>query len=81
MGLLAILVHSLFDFNMHIPANALIAVALMAILSSHLRFARSDLWLGLGLPGKLVASLVLLGCVALLGWHSSRRFAENQWLA
>src|SRR5438105_2801025 len=39
VGLFAIMVHSVVDFNMHIPANAILAVALIAILSSHLRFA------------------------------------------
>jgi O-antigen ligase len=39
LGLAAILVHSVVDFNMHIPANAILAIALMALLTSHLRFA------------------------------------------
>jgi len=30
LGLVAILVHSLTDFNMHVPANAILAIALMA---------------------------------------------------
>src|SRR5262249_2225172 len=38
LGLLAILFHSVVDFNMNIPANAILAVTLMALLSSFLRF-------------------------------------------
>ena len=81
LALVAILVHSLVDFNMHIPANALVAVTLLALLASHLRFASSDYWVGLGIPSKLLASVLLLTCVVILGWHSSRRAAENAWLA
>ena len=81
LALVAILVHSLVDYNMHIPANAIVAVTLLALLGSHLRFATSDYWVSLGIPSKLLASVLLLGCVILLGWHSSRRAAENAWLA
>ncbi len=48
LGLLAILLHSAVDFNMQIPANAILAVALMALLSSHLRFATERYWFSLG---------------------------------
>jgi O-antigen ligase len=81
LALTAILVHSLVDFNMHIPANALVAVTFLALLGSHLRFASSDYWVALGIPLKLLASVILLGGVYTLGWHSSRRAAENVWLA
>jgi hypothetical protein len=80
-ALVAILIHSMVDFNMHIPANALVAMTLLALLASHLRFASSDYWVGLGIPGKLFASLLLVGSVATLGWHSSKRVTENVWLA
>lgn len=81
LALVAILIHSMVDFNMHIPANALIAVTLMALLASHLRFSSSDYWVGLGVFWKLIASVVLLGAMATLGWQSSRRAGENAWLA
>ena len=38
-GLFALLLHSAVDFNMHIPANAILAVSLMALLAGHGRFA------------------------------------------
>ena len=38
-GLFALLLHSAVDFNMHIPANAILAVSLMALLAGHQRFA------------------------------------------
>jgi len=43
-GLLAILLHSLVDFNMHIPSNALLAVLLFSLISSYLRFYSSTWW-------------------------------------
>ncbi|MCK7478323.1 MAG: O-antigen ligase family protein [Candidatus Moduliflexus flocculans] len=44
LGLLALLLHSVADFNMHIPANAILAVTWMALLSAHLRFATERYW-------------------------------------
>ncbi|MGH7951255.1 MAG: O-antigen ligase family protein, partial [Limisphaerales bacterium] len=38
-GLLALALHSIVDFNLHIPANAILGVTLLALLSSNLRFA------------------------------------------
>ena len=61
LGLLALLLHSFVDFNFHIPANAILAVTLMALLSSHLRFATDRYWVS---SGWLVRSLVTLLCLA-----------------
>ena len=44
-GLLALAVHSVVDFNLHIPANAILGVTLLALLSSNLRFATERYWL------------------------------------
>jgi O-antigen ligase len=60
VGLVALAVHSLVDFNMHLPANAAVAVTLMAILSSHLRFATERFWLRPGVLGRLLATIFLL---------------------
>jgi len=38
LGLLAMLLHSFVDFNMHIPSNAILAVTLMALVSGYFRF-------------------------------------------
>ena len=67
IGLLAMAFHSFIDFNMHIPANALIAVILMAILSSHIRFATERFWLNPRMLGRLFATIVLIGTAAYLG--------------
>jgi len=80
IGLVAILVHSVFDFNMHIPANAIVAVTLMALLSSHVRFATDQYWITARLWLKCVASVLLLvGVVhfAQQDWHLA---SEYVWL-
>ncbi len=66
VGLLAILFHSALDFNMHIPANAILAVALMAMLTGHLRFATERYWVtcGIGTRSALTA-LAFVGLVYL----------------
>lgn len=67
MGLLAIAIHSVFDFNMHIPANAITAAVLMAVVAGHSRFATERHWLNPGWPGKAVLSLLLLGAALWMG--------------
>jgi O-antigen ligase len=79
-GLAALLFHSALDFNMHIPANAILAVTLMALLSSHLRFATERYWLRLGFAGKLLASGLLLAGAIYLAYQGSRRAQEYVWL-
>ena len=80
-GLIAILCHSMVDFNMHIPANAMLAVALMAMLSSHLRFATEDYWHSARLWSKSLITLLLAIGVIYLGEQSARRGVETRWLA
>ena len=80
IGLAAILAHSVVDFNMHIPANAILAIALMALVSSCLRFATERYWVIVRTWGKLVASVVLLAGVVYLGhegWHHAKEYV---WL-
>jgi len=53
-GLLAIAIHSYVDFNLHIPANAIIAVTLLALVSAQLRFATERYWKNPGLIGRVL---------------------------
>ncbi|MEI7729287.1 MAG: O-antigen ligase family protein [Verrucomicrobiota bacterium] len=80
LGLIAILVHSLVDFNLHIPANALLAVTLMAFLTTYMRFATEQYWVPLATTGRAVATLVLIAAFFLLGVGGVRRFTEAYWL-
>jgi O-antigen ligase len=79
-GLLALAVHSAVDFNLHIPANALIGVTWLALLSSNLRFATERHWLAAGIPLKTVISMALLAGVGYLGYQESRLGREQLWL-
>lgn len=81
MGLVAIFVHSMVDYNMHVPANALLAVALMALLSSQIRFATDRFWAKGALLARAVASAALLAGIAYLGWQGWRHASENASLA
>jgi tetratricopeptide (TPR) repeat protein len=79
-GLLAIFLHSVVDFNMQIPANAILAVALMALLSSHLRFTSEKYWVKVGPVKRALASAVLLAGLVYLGQQGARRAREYVWL-
>ena len=80
-GLFALAVHSVVDFNLHIPANAILGVTLLALLSSNLRFATERHWLGARLPVKMIATLALVAGVAYLSGQGWRRGHEAVWLA
>lgn len=80
VGLLAILVHSVVEFNMHIPANAILAVSLMALVAGHLRFATERYWVTPGWIGKFLASVVALLGLVYLGEQTRRGAAETYWL-
>jgi tetratricopeptide (TPR) repeat protein len=62
-GLIALIIHSFMDFNMHIPSNALTAVTLMALIGAHLRFATESYWFTARWPIAVAATLVLGGCL------------------
>lgn len=76
VGLFAILVHSAVDFNMHVPANAIVAVTLIALLAGHVRFATERYWFKLGLVGKPVLTVVCAAWVAYLGAQGVQRGRE-----
>jgi O-antigen ligase/Flp pilus assembly protein TadD len=80
-GLLALTVHSLVDFNLHIPANAILGVTLLALLSSNLRFATERYWFNLRLPLKLLASAALAIGIIYLGTQEFCHARETLWLA
>ena len=80
IGLLAILIHSFTDFNMHVPANAILAVALMALLAGHLRYATECIWLDPGWAGRLAATFIGLAAISYLGRQGWRRGNEYAWL-
>jgi O-antigen ligase len=80
-GLFALAVHSVADFNLHIPANALVGVTLLALLASNLRFATAQYWLRTGMPVKLALTGVLAATTAAFMADGWRRGHEAYWLA
>jgi O-antigen ligase len=80
-GLCGLAAHSMVDFNLHIPANALVGVTLLALLSSNLRFATEKFWFSIRLPMKLVATLTLATGIFYLGVQEIRYSHETFWLA
>jgi len=80
IGLLALLLHSVIDFNFYIPANALQAVVLLALLSSHLRFASDRYWISLKVVGRSVLTVVGVGVVLFVGSLFWQRAVERYWL-
>jgi tetratricopeptide (TPR) repeat protein len=77
LGLLSILIHSGVDFNMQIPANAVIAITLMALLTAHWRFGTERYWVNPGKTGKILLAAAAAGAVWFLvgeGVHAGREF-------
>lgn len=80
LGLFAILVHSVADFNMQLPAIAILAVTYMALLSSLWRFATERYWVRANVLIKGLAMIVLFAGAVYLGWQGTRRAREYAWL-
>jgi O-antigen ligase len=75
-ALIAALAHAVVDFNMHIPANAIVTITLMALLTGHLRFATERFWFKIGWVGKPLLTLVCLGGIVYLGQEGMKRGRE-----
>lgn len=73
----ALAIHSFFDFNLHIPANAIIATTILALAASHLRFASGRYWLSSWPGSQLVYSVLLIGLASFLG-RSALLTAQEQ---
>ncbi|HZF00674.1 MAG TPA: O-antigen ligase family protein [Methylomirabilota bacterium] len=79
-GLLALAAHSFVDFNLHIPANAILGVTLLALLTGNLRFATERHWLNLRTPIKILTTAALACGIFYLSRQESRCAAETYWL-
>lgn len=79
-GLIGLAVHSFFDFNMHIPANAAIAVALMAILTSYWRYKNERCWVALPRYFRAIAVLCLFIFSASILFATGPRYKESGFL-
>jgi O-antigen ligase len=80
-ALLALAAHSVVDFNLHIPANAIIGVTLLALLSSNLRFATEKFWFNVRLPLKISMTAAIAGGIFYLSVQEFRHGRETLLLA
>ncbi|MDR3460502.1 MAG: O-antigen ligase family protein [Verrucomicrobiae bacterium] len=78
-GLASLAVHSTMDFNLHIPANALVGVTLLALLASNLRFATERHWVRAGVPLKAGLAGVLAAVVLVFVAQEWRQAPETYW--
>ena len=80
IGLLALALHSFLDFNMQVPANAILAFVLAALLTSYYRFATERFWVRVS-PGRRVLALAILaGGMTWLGAQATVRARQCVWL-
>ncbi|MEP6662587.1 MAG: O-antigen ligase family protein [Verrucomicrobiota bacterium] len=81
LGIAALVFHSFVDFNLHVPANAIVAVVLIALVTTYLRFATEKFWFPAGVAAKIFLSMIGLAGIFYLGWQTSVQFRENFWLS
>jgi len=79
-SLTALAVHSLMDFNLHVPANALVGVTLLALVASNLRFATERHWFHAGGLLKLGLTVLLLTVAGYFVAHNWRLGQEARCL-
>jgi O-antigen ligase len=80
LGLFSILIHSEVDFSMQIPANACIAVTLMALIAAQWRFATERFWFNPGKIGKVILAAVAVGMAVFLGARGVQAGTEFYWV-
>jgi O-antigen ligase len=80
LGLLAILLHSFTDYNMHMPANAILAVTLMALIAGHFRFTTGRYWQTVNGPLRIAITVILATIMGWLGVQSWKGSRERVWL-
>lgn len=75
---LALSVHSSFDFNLHVPANAVVAAVILALAASHLRFTSARYWIN-DQPGLKIVYTIPLATVAAFLIFNGLNSAREQW--
>jgi len=80
-GLAALAAHSVMDFNLHIPANALAGVILLALVTSNTRYATEKFWFRPSRPLKLALATVLGVAAIYFTMQTWRLGGEQRWLA
>jgi O-antigen ligase len=80
-SLLALAAHSAVDFNLHIPANALIGVTLLALLAGQFRYATDRYRMDARWPMKILLTIALAGGIGYFSFQGYHRAEESTWTA
>lgn len=78
-ALLALAIHSVGDFNLHIPANAILGVCLLALLSGQLRLASSSCEFDASASVKVLLVALLVAGISYFGFQGYCRAEELAW--
>ncbi len=76
---LALLFHSVTDFNMQIQSNAILLITICGLGMTQLRYAEK-FWTGNIVLAKVLPTLLLLGVIGFGGFYTVRTARENFWL-
>ncbi|MGA2174958.1 MAG: O-antigen ligase family protein [Verrucomicrobiota bacterium] len=79
-GLIGVMLHCAVEFNMQIPATAITAVALMALLTAQWRFATEHFWRNPGRVGKILLTALAAAAAGSLALKGLQRGIEAWWL-
>jgi O-antigen ligase len=80
VALVGAMLHCIVDFNMQIPADAITAIALMALVAAQGRFATEGYWKNPGLVGKIFLTALAAGAVCYLEADEIHKGRETFWL-
>ena len=75
-ALAALAAHSLVDFNLHVPANALVGTVILGLVASNLRHATKRYWVRARLPVQGAATVVLGAFIVYFGVQAWGRTGE-----
>ncbi|MGO8699644.1 MAG: O-antigen ligase family protein [Limisphaerales bacterium] len=80
VGLAGLLFHCIVEFNMQIPADALTAVTLMALLTAQWRFVTERYWMNPGFGGKIALTVMAVMAAGYLAAAGIHRGTESFWV-
>jgi len=79
-ALAAALLHCVVDFDMHVPADALLAVSIMGLLVAHGRYLTERYWKNPGNVGKVALVLGAVAVIIYLGATGIKLGREQHWV-
>jgi O-antigen ligase len=81
IGLVALMLHCIVEFDMQNVAMAISAVTLMALLAAQARFVTERYWINPGRFGKILLTAVAAAAIAYLSVEGLRKGTQTYWLA